>query len=415
MNSSHGNNLNDALLKCAKCGSCRSVCPVFIEEGREAAVARGKIALVEALHRDGLEPTERLRHILDNCLLCLSCVENCPNSVPVDEIMVAARAEMARLKGTHWARRLILKGVVARARLLRTALSLGSIFQSLLFQRIPGASGLRRRFPLPLIDSRRLLPPIPLRSLMMRVPELSPATGKEERRILFYSGCAIRYLMPEIGQSLVQLLNRHGATVLLPREQVCCGAVAEASGYTETAAQLEEKNRQVFQRHSFNAIVTACATCGRTLKKKYGDGQIRILDISELLAETVDWSRTEPAPHLKDAVVTYHDPCHLRKGQGIVSQPRKILKSLFGPRFVEMEEPGRCCGSGGSFGVTHYDLSLKILQHKIDDIARTGARIVITECPGCLIQLRDGLHQAGMDVEARHLVEILAEARSREK
>jgi glycolate oxidase iron-sulfur subunit len=191
--------------------------------------------------------------------------------------------------------------------------------------------------------------------------------------------------------------------------------VAEASGYTETAAWLEEKNRQLIQKHSFDAMVAACATCGRTLKKKYGDAGIKILDISELLVETVDWSVMEPAPHLKDAVLTYHDPCHLRKGQGIVLQPRKILKSLFGQRFVEMEEPGRCCGSGGSFGVTHYDLSLKILQHKIDDIARTGAQIVVTECPGCLIQLRDGLYQAGIKVEARHLLEILAETTPKEK
>ncbi len=402
--------IDDALAKCAKCGSCRSVCPIFLEEGREASVARGKIALAEAFHRNGLEPTERLSNILDNCLLCLSCVENCPNSVPVAEIMVAARAEMAQMKGTNLVKHLIINGIVAKAKVLRAAISMGSLFQYLLFQRIPGTSGLRRRFPFPLVDSRRLIPQIPLHSLMMRVPEVSPAEGKEQRRILFFSGCAIRYLMPEIGENLVRLLTKHGTTVLLPRDQVCCGAVAEAAGYVDTAARLEETNHEIFKRQSFDAIITACATGGNALKKKYGD---RVLDISEVLAETVDWSRMELRPELQDEVVTYHDPCHLRRGQGIVSPPREILRGLFGSRFVEMDEPARCCGSGGSYGVTHYDVSLKILQHKVEDIGSTGARLVVTGCPGCIIQLQDGLHQAGMDVQVRHLVEILAKARPR--
>ncbi|MBW2147130.1 MAG: (Fe-S)-binding protein [Deltaproteobacteria bacterium] len=402
--------IHNAIAKCAKCGSCRSVCPVFLEEGREASVARGKIALVEAVHNDGLEPSERLCAILDNCLLCMSCVENCPNSVPVHEIIVAARAEMAQKRGTHWAKRFILKGIVARAKVLRAAISMGSLFQYLLFQRIPGTSGLRRRFPLPLVDSKRLIPQIPLRSLMMRLPEVSPAVGKEERRVLFFSGCAIRYLMPEIGVNLVRLLTRHGTTVVLPRDQVCCGVAAEASGYVDTAVRLEESNRNVFERQSFDAIVSACATCGNALRNKYGDH--KVLDISELLAEAVDWSQMEPRPDLRDAVVTYHDPCHLRKGQGIVAQPRKILRALFGQQFVEMDEPGRCCGSGGSYGVTHYEVSRKILQHKVEDIGSTGARIVVTGCPGCIIQLRDGLHRAGMDVHVRHLLEVIAGAGS---
>jgi Fe-S oxidoreductase len=105
--------------------------------------------------------------------------------------------------------------------------------------------------------------------------------------------------------------------------------------------------------------------------------------------------------------LTYHDPCHLRRGMKVYQEPRELLESLPGIDFVEMKKPDRCCGMAGSFNFIYYDLFQKILQHKLNDIEGTKADYVVTSCMGCMIQLQDGIHQRKMGTRVIHLIEAI--------
>lgn len=402
--------IDEELVRCVKCGSCRSVCPVFLEEKREPSVARGKIALTEALKKGVVDTTGELAGILDNCILCLTCAANCPNGVDFQRIMVASRAAIVGKRGLPPIKRIVLQKVIASGKILKWVASTGSMAQYLLFRRIPEDSGLKRRFPIPYVPKDKLVPQIPRRNLFDRLPELSPAKN-ERMRAFFFTGCAIRYLMPEVGEALVRVLNDLGVTIIMPEEQVCCGAVAEAAGDLETFWKLTEKNRQVVGEYDFDVMISACGTGGRVLKELYkNDPQVKVMDISELLVDLLAGINLSPGREIAGVTVTYHDSCHLRKGQGVIQPPRQILRAIFGENFVEMEDPARCCGSGGSYGVTHPDISARILSRKMEDLKATGAGIIVTGCPGCMIQLRDGVHRFGLRTRVMHLIEVVAGA-----
>ncbi len=411
------------LQKCAKCGECRSVCPVFAELQRERYVARGKLALVEALAAGELPPSDPLREALNQCLLCLSCVARCGSGVPVDRIIKAARAEVVIERGLPLPKRLVF-GLLASGRgMLNLALQSGSLLQPILFRRIPESSGLRRRFPLPLIDKERYIPHLARHPFRTGVPEILPAADSKDT-VVFFTGCFTNYIHTQTAEAVVEVLNRLGVTVIIPKDQTCCGAPVEASGDVETALRLARRNLDVLStgQSGNKKVVVPCASGGYMLKHVYahllaGDPiyrrkaealAARTLDISEYLVRHIGIGTI--ARHVKAPLqegVTYHDPCHLNRGQDIRDEPRVLLR-LACPEFMEMAEPGRCCGSGGIYGITHRDTSNRILARKIANVLETPARIVATGCPGCIIQVTDGLHQRGAPLTARHTIELLA-------
>jgi glycolate oxidase iron-sulfur subunit len=199
---------------------------------------------------------------------------------------------------------------------------------------------------------------------------------------------------------------------------------AFGSGDEETPQSLARKNIAAFQQEGIEKIVAPCASCAAMLKLDYPHlfeetdpfrpealaFADKISDASMVLDRVPDPFPPKRENGKKALKVTYHDPCHLRRKLGIFQEPRNVLKSLPGVEYVEMREANRCCGQGGSFNIANYDLSLKILDKKIQAIEETGADIVTTSCSGCLLQLLDGLHQAGLKMEAKHLVEMVSEA-----
>ena len=412
--------IQQELSKCVKCGSCMSVCPIYRQTGREEMVARGKLAIIEHLLKKDGNGQEKLsdfyRQAVDYCLLCHSCEENCSKNVKITEIIKAARREITAETGLHPVKKFLLTLLSSKNGRLKALMKVSSWLQLLAWRRLPTGSGLRRRLPMPLIDDQTVIPNLPKKNLDDQLRK-QPAYRQTQRsasgkrpRLFYFPGCATRYLFPEVGMQTIMVLEKLGFETVVPKSWVCCGAVAEAAGDQKSAAQLQEKNLRVMSvtDDDLTLVVTGCATCGHTLKSYPLPQGIKVMDISEFLYEQREnLSKLLQGKTIKEKI-TYHDPCHLRKGQGITAQPRWLLRLIAGDNFVELRHPERCCGSGGSFGITHKSLSRQILAEKIDDLRDSEARIIASGCPGCLIQLNEGIQNAKLDVRTNHPITLLA-------
>jgi glycolate oxidase iron-sulfur subunit len=415
--------LKDIAEKCVRCGICQSVCPVFAEIQREAAVARGKVSLIRKILSEEAGYSQKMSTYLLQCLGCGACSENCPNGVRADELILAARALMVEKKGLSLPKLLILRKILNSVYLLPMLLKTGSLLQGLILKKIPKESGLHLRFSLPYLNKDRLIPSIATPFFLDRYPNEMGAEDTQ-KRIGLFSGCSINYLFPSIGESTLRLLTRNHFSVILPKEQTCCGLPAYGSGDIETAKSLAQKNIKVFAHSDIDQIIVPCASCFYFLKEGYlklfpSDEEVKSFCQKIVEPSTFFLGLVEPPPqgdHPLDSDkkfrVTFHDPCHLRRGMKIFQEPRRLLQSLPGVEFAEMKRPDRCCGMGGSFNLIYYNLSKKILRHKLDDIEATKADYVVTTCMGCMIQLQDGLHQRKMKTKAIHFVDLLDEAGS---
>ncbi|MBN2231442.1 MAG: (Fe-S)-binding protein [Deltaproteobacteria bacterium] len=383
-----------------------AVCPLYRHTRREEMVARGKLALFAAdLERPAGEPLPTFhRHAIDHCLLCHSCEANCPKGVKITDLVIAAREEIAREAGLPPGKRLFFALLGGKIPGLARMLKFGALFQGLAWRRIPQSSGLRRRLPFPLTDDHTVIPRLPRRQLADFLRARKPADSGPP--VIFFPGCAISYLFPEIGRATIRVLERLGFTVLVPKF-VCCGTAARAAGDRNTADNLQHQNHELLAALPLGApVITACATCGHALMR-YDLGGRRAVDISVFLMEHRARLETLLAGRTLDLDVTCHDPCHLRKGQGVIREPRELLDLITGNRFRDLAHPELCCGSGGTFGVTHRELSRTIQAEKIAEITATGATVAASGCPGCLIQLREGLTNAGTAITAEHPVVLL--------
>jgi glycolate oxidase iron-sulfur subunit len=404
--------------KCVKCGACRAHCPVFAELKREPAVARGKLALAKAILSGSMELDDRTYLDMSNCLLCGSCVDKCANDVPTDEIVIAAREALARKRGLTTFHRAV-GNVIRNRKLMNMGASMAAIMGPLFFQKVPATSGLRLNFPLPFIDEKRTLPQIAAKPFLERHPEVIPGEpGKP--RVIYFVGCMTNFVYTGIGEAALALLSHLGCTVIVPKEQQCCGLPAMSGGDLETVRYLAEKNLAALEKYEADYIMTACATCGSALHrfypaivgKKHPDLYQRLRTVAD---KTVDASVLMQQLGLnpgdtgggEEIRITYHDPCHLRT-RNITQQPRELLRNSPGISLTEMEGSDKCCGMGGTFNVYHYDTSMGINEGKSDAIEKTGAEAVVTGCPGCMMQLSDGLNQRGLQIRVMHTLELLA-------
>jgi glycolate oxidase iron-sulfur subunit len=235
--------------------------------------------------------------------------------------------------------------------------------------------------------------------------------GDPQMRVGFYVGCLINYIYTDIADAVIEVLNHFGAEVVIPQEQLCCGIPARSLGATKTARKLAEANIAVFEKANVDFIITACATCGRTLKRDYhlmlGDRSLNFIGKVHDVSEFIEKYFTYETKFL-DTKITYHDPCHLYWGQNISKQPRDILRRS--AKFQEMENPERCCGGGGVFNLLHYDLSMKIGEYKARAIEKSGAEVVATGCPGCRLQIEDLLALRDSAIKCIHTIQILRDA-----
>ncbi|MFZ1986251.1 MAG: (Fe-S)-binding protein, partial [Desulfatitalea sp.] len=259
------------------------------------------------------------------------------------------------------------------------------------------------------------------------VPAMNTAAGRSGIKVAFFVGCLIDKVYPRVARALMEICDHHGVGLFVPEGQGCCGIPALSAGDTDTFQRLVRHNLERFQRHSFDYLVTACATCTATIKEFWplmlGDAPEPLrVQVAALAEKTLDVSQFlidrrivgpvgRPSGESSASVpVSYHDPCHLKKSLGVFAQPRALLQAAGGYRRVEMRAPDQCCGMGGSFNLKYYGISRQIGQRKRDDIRASGCRVVATSCPACMLQITDALSQAGDKVEVRHVIEIYAES-----
>ena len=403
----------EQIRQCVKCGACQAHCPVFGELKKESTVARGKVALAHALLEEQVALDERLVADMSKCLLCGSCFAKCPNLVPTDEIVMAARREIAGQQGLSTFGKTV-SAVLKRPKLMAALAKGGSTFAKILFKKVPQQSGLRLRFPAPFIDGERTLPEIAARPFRERHPTYI-AGSTDGPTVAFFTGCMINYMYPQIGEALLSILRFMGVNVHIPADQGCCGLPALSAGDEATVATLAERNLTAFSGTPVDAILTACASCNvgmgkhfASLGERHADLGAQVTDILVFLVRQGLTERLAALPKKdKRQRVTYHDPCHLRT-QGITSEPRQLLRALPGVEFVEMEGADRCCGLGGTFSVYHYETSKKIGARKAPGIEACGAELVASACPGCMMQLQDTINHAGLPQGTIHLLTLIA-------
>jgi glycolate dehydrogenase iron-sulfur subunit len=414
------------LFKCNKCGSCTSVCPLYQQTVYEGMAARGKLALLEAAVEGKLDAPRSVRAKIEDCLLCGACASNCPSFVPTTDLFLEARASLARELGIPLPIRLLLRALATPALMELGTPPLHLLQRSGLLERVGGRGNKAIKEATSPNGSAgmgevvraaaRSAPPAPLRSFRSRVARL-PGNGAGTRgTVAYFAGCFMNWGYADAAEATREILIRSGFKVEVPAV-TCCGVPHRAYGDREAALALARRNVEVLE--GYERIVTDCASCGAALKEYAhllaGDSAYRIRaaavsarvsDISEFLVKQ-ECPRPEKAVPLR---VTYHDPCHLVRGQGIKAEPRQLLQAIPGLTLVEMAGADVCCGGAGSFCVTHPALSEGVGSSKVRNILATGADVVVSGCPSCLTQLRVMLQAHDSAVWVCHPSELLAES-----
>ena len=410
-------------LNCIRCGLCLAVCPTYREYLNETASPRGRVALARKGLEGELELGPNLIEQMYGCFACMACNDICPVGIHPADLALEMRYVQEQIEPSAW-KNTLFGGLIPKPNRMELATLPLRLYQMLGIRRLVYALGIRRLMPAQLRDMEAMLPHLPQRPLRHALPEVTPPVGAgsprpASARVGFFLGCAQSLMFADESAATVRVLARNGCTVITPREVTCCGMPAAGYGRQDLVREQARQNIALFEQADVEAIVTDCATCGSTLKE-YGHlledepewaeraaaFSKKVRDVSEYLAEI---PLAKPEGRL-DVRVTYHDPCHLRRAQGVWKQPRKLLQMIDGLEFVEMPEADWCCGSAGSQLITHYGTSLKVLKRKMDNLETTGAQIIASGCPGCQMQLNVGVRQRGLDVQVVHPVTLLDQA-----
>jgi glycolate oxidase iron-sulfur subunit len=251
-----------------------------------------------------------------------------------------------------------------------------------------------------------------------RVPQLKLEPARAKMKVAYFVGCGFNFVLPHVSESTVDVLVRMGARVQVA-DNCCCGLPAYGYGDLEAARKMALKNMDILEKIEADTIVTECGSCSAFLKE-YAElfmDEPALKERAERLGKKVKGFSEFVLNQLPETIpagafsgkVTYHDPCHMSRYQNVVKQPRALLKKISGLTYVEMPEADRCCGAAGSYNIMHYEQSMKVLDRKMDNLKKTEADILATECPGCLIQLSYGIRRAGLKVKVLHLSELLRE------
>jgi glycolate oxidase iron-sulfur subunit len=415
----------DKSLACVHCGLCLSSCPTYLETGNENDSPRGRIYLMRAM-QDGRLPVggAAVRHI-DLCLGCRACEAVCPSGVAYGGLLEQTRDHIEkrhRRSVFEWfLRRAAIERVFPFPSRMKLALLPARLFRAL------RAEKLLPRFV------REALSLLPEKAREVKLPEVSPASVDLPRgRLGFVSGCVMSVLFGGTNENSVRVLNHAGYDVVTPPAQGCCGALYAHGGNLAAARDCARRNIGTFERCKLDAIIINAAGCGSTLKE-YGhllrdDAQwaerarqfsAKVKDFTEFLVSSFEFQIKQEAgasfraPHSAFRV-TCHDACHLAHAQRITKQPRYLVQAIAGDSFVELPESDVCCGSAGSYNLTEPEMAERLQRRKTDNVLKSGAHVVVTTNPGCILQIRAGLKKAGANIEVLHIADFLARSLRRD-
>jgi glycolate oxidase iron-sulfur subunit len=404
--------------RCVHCGLCLNACPTYRELGLEMDSPRGRVyQMVQVAEGAPITPSY-IQHI-DLCLACRGCESACPSGVQYGRMVEDARAEIE--SRTH-------RGPVARAvrrfvfmRLLQSRAALSVAGTMLYLYEISGVKALVRALGVMRLlgrlgDLEPLTPSADPPFFFSQIGRTFAPQGERKHRVAFMAGCIANVSFARLNEATIRVLQRNGCEVVVPADQGCCGALHLHSGLRGEARKLACRNIDAVLGGGFDAIITNAAGCGSTLKEyselldddpeysakaKQFSGLMR--DITEFLASIELNRNMRPV----NATVTYQDSCHLAHGQKIRSAPRQLLAAIPGLRFQEMRGADICCGSAGIYNVVQNQMSMQILAHKMESVNATGADIVATANPGCMLQLQAGVRMHGKKQRVLHVVELL--------
>ena len=407
--------------RCVHCGLCLNLCPTYKLWHLEADSPRGRIFQMIRV-KDGEAPVNAtfVEHI-DKCLDCRACETACPSGVEYGKLVEFARARIAkeykRPFFSRLARNFTYRWLLPRPGRIAFFASLLRIYQNWGLQTVARRSGVLRAMGL--AEREALLPRVDDQFFFRRLGKTFPAIGETRARVAFFGGCVAQVTFAELNEATIRVLTANGCEVTVPRQQVCCGALASHAGDREAARRVARRNLRAFGGDEFDVILTNAAGCGSTLKEYshlFSEGEpeyeaskefeSRVRDVTEFL-DTLG----VVAPMKEFATrVTYQDSCHLLHGQKVREAPRRLLMAVPGIQFIELPYSDICCGSAGVYNITETEASMELLAEKMKSAAGTGAEIIATANPGCLLQMRAGaeMHKTGQRV--LHVMELLDQA-----
>jgi glycolate oxidase iron-sulfur subunit len=408
--------------RCVHCGLCLNACPTYRELGVEMDSPRGRIYQMVQVASGRLPASDTYQEHIELCLACRACETACPSGVRYGRLVEAARAHLELAKPRGWGERLIRRLVYQRLLVspswMRFAGNLIALYQGTGLRRLVRATRLLK--PVGRLEQlERLMPPAERPFFFDQIGRTFPAYGERRARVAFVAGCLANVSFARLNEATVRVLQRNGCEVVLPPGQGCCGALHVHAGLRELGRQLARRNIAAFEDGGFDAILTNAAGCGSTLKE-YGEllehdpgwadrahaFASRVRDVNEFLAAL---GLNREMGQL-DITVTYQDSCHLAHGQRVRLQPRQLLEAVPGLKFRELPLSDLCCGSAGVYNVQHTDMSIALLEKKMQMAATTGADTIVTANPGCMLQLRAGAELFGRNQRVLHVVEVLDEA-----
>lgn len=415
---------SELLRSCVHCGLCLGSCPTYRENGDENDSPRGRLYLMKNLAEGRLEPVPAVRRHLELCLDCRACETACPSGVRYGRILEGTRERLLEERPpgplARLARRLVFGQLFAHHEALAAAAGALRFMQRSGLRTAARSSGLWDLLPRRLRELESQQPEIREDSFRAHAPPVFPAWGgAPKRRVAFFSGCVMDLVLGGIHRATVRVLQAHGVEVLSVPGQACCGALAFHAGEAQAGRALARRNVELFRGLGIDAIVNNSAGCGAVLKE-YGEHlpgdaearnfEILVRDVSEVLADLEPLVPLRPPFADGPVTVCYDEPCHLLHAQKISAQPRLVMQRLPGVTWVALPDADFCCGAAGIYNLTQPEMSRKVLARKVEAIRGTGARVVLTGNPGCLLQIRQGCKAAGLACEVLHPMELFARA-----
>jgi glycolate oxidase iron-sulfur subunit len=405
----------ELIADCVHCGFCLTTCPTYVLWGEEMDSPRGRIYLMN--QGVGGEPlSDSMVEHFDRCLGCMSCVTACPSGVQYDKLIEATRAQVERRHTRTPAQRALRSAIFAlfpyprRLRLLRGPLR---AYRASGLQGVISRSGLLARLSPTLSTLDSLAPRM---RTVPRPPRRVPARGRRRAVVGMLTGCVQSAFFPDVNSATIRILAAEGCDVLTPSEQGCCGALSVHNGREAEAQRFARALIDTFEPLGIDYFVVNAAGCGSSLKE-YGEllrddpayaeraatFAERVRDLSEVLVELGPVARRHPLP----VTVAYHDACHLGHAQGVRAQPRALLGGIPGLEVREIADPEICCGSAGIWNVLNPEPAAELGDRKAANVLATGAELLVTANPGCLMQVAASVRRAGGTIALAHTAQVL--------
>jgi glycolate oxidase iron-sulfur subunit len=412
----------DRLLGCVHCGFCLPACPTYVRLGDEADSPRGRLYLMRAVAEGRLDPAaDAFQEHIDRCLGCRACESVCPSGVEYGLLLERARQEAASVRGRGALTRVTL-AVFSAPTFLRIALTAARWLRN---TGLPGlaARALPRSFSGAKLALGMLAATAPAKGVARGPLDhhdggATPTRPEGRRTVALLHGCVQAGLFAHVNRATARTLSANGFEVVPAPGQRCCGALHAHAGDLETARTLARANLQAFEATDADFVAVNSAGCGATMKE-YGhllaeDSELaerarllstRTRDVSELLAEA---GPRRGAPG--SGRVAYDAPCHLLHGQGVDVAPLTVLEAIPGVEIVPTNSAAECCGGAGIYAMTHPELGGEIGRDKVTDVLSSGAAVVVTGNPGCIMQIGAELRARGSEIRVSHPVELLDES-----